>query len=156
MKTRTLRLRTALVVSSLAIAAGTWPGFAAQPAPRSAAEIKELASVEQFLGLTDAELDQMQQVLTRIRAMKPTERAALRAEIEKFRQLPTAQREQLRQGWGWMPRDIQDGWREMMQGATSAEHAEIQKTLQSLPPEQRLEYRRRMVEAYLKKKAERK
>lgn len=156
MKTRTLRLRTALVVSSLAFAAGTWPGFAAQPAPRSAAEIKELTSVEQFLGLTDAELDQMQQVLARIRAMKPAERTALRAEIEKYRQLPATQREQLRQGWGWMSRDIQDGWREMMQSTTPEEHAEIQKVLHSLPPEQRTEYRRKMVEAYLKKKAEKK
>lgn len=156
MKTHLLRLRTALVVSSLALVAGTGPGHAAQPAPRSAAELKELASVEQFLGLSDAELDQMQQVLARLRAMKPAERAALRTEIEKYRQLPAAQREQLRQGWGWMPREVQDGWREMMQNTTPEEHAEIQKTLQGLPTDERLAYRRRMVETYLKKKAEKK
>ena len=63
-------------------------GIAGEPAPRSAADLKELAAVEQFLGLSDSELEQMQQVLARIRAMKPEERVALRAEVAKFRQLP--------------------------------------------------------------------
>ncbi len=128
------------------------PVAVAQPAPRSAAELKELASVEQFLGLSDAELDQMQQVLARLRAMKPAERAALRVEIEKYRQLPEAQRQQLRQGWGWMPRDVQDAWREMMQNATPERRAEVQQKLQAMTPDERLEYRRRLSEEYLKQK----
>lgn len=122
------------------------------PASRSPAELKELAAVEQFLGLSDAELEQLQQVLARIRAMKPAERMALRAEIEKYRQLPERQREQMRQGWGAMPREFQEGWREMMQSATPERHAEIQTKLQALTPEERLNYRRQLTEEYLKKK----
>ena len=129
---------------------------AAQPAARPAAELKELAAVEQFLGLSDAELDQMQQVLARIRAMKPAERAALRAEVDKFRQLPENQRQQLRQGWGWMPANIQDAWREMMQGATPERRTEIQTKMQSLPPDEKTRYRRQLVEEFLKAKAARK
>jgi hypothetical protein len=126
------------------------------PASRPTAELKELASVEQFLGLSDAELDQIQQVLTRIRAMKPAERATLRAEIEKYRQLPDAQRQQLRQGWGWMPRDVQDAWREMMQSATDARRTEIQSKLQALSPDEKMAYRRKLSEDYLKEKAAKK
>lgn len=121
-------------------------------APRPAAELKDFAAVEQFLGLSDSELDQVQQVLARIRAMKPEERAALRAEIAKFRQLPEGQRQQLRQGWGGMPREIQDAWREMMQSATPERHAEIQRKLQAMTPDERLAYRRQLTEAYLKNK----
>ena len=119
-------------------------------------ELKELAAVEQFLGLSDAELEQMQQVIARIRAMKPAERAALRTEIEKYRQLPEVQRQQIRQGWGWMPREVQDGWREMMQGATPERRAEVQARLQSMDPEARLTYRRQLVDEYLKNKAAKK
>lgn len=119
---------------------------------RSPAELKELSAVEQFLGLTDAELDELQQVLARIRAMKPAERAALRAEIDKYRQLPEQQREQMRKGWGWMPRDVQDAWREMMQGATPERRTEIQTKMQAMDPEARLNYRRQLVEEYLKSK----
>ncbi|OHE82727.1 MAG: hypothetical protein A3G75_04600 [Verrucomicrobia bacterium RIFCSPLOWO2_12_FULL_64_8] len=118
--------------------------------------VKEMAAVEQFLNLSDAELDQMLQVIGRIRAMKPEERAALRREIAQFRQLPEPQRQQLRQGWGWMPPEIQDGWRAMMQKATPERHAEIQAKLQSLPAGERATYRRQLVEEYLKQKAAKK
>jgi hypothetical protein len=138
-----------VLVGGLAVAAE-------KSAPRSTAELKELASVEQFLGLSDAELDQMQQVLARLRAMKPTERAALRTEIAKYRQLPEAQREQLRQGWGWMPRDIQDAWREMMQSATPERRTEVQTKLQAMTPDERMTYRRQLSEEYLRQKAAKK
>lgn len=141
----------------LILAASSAIGTAAEKAPaRPAAELKELASVEQFLGLSDAELDQMQQVLARIRAMKPAERTALRSEIDKFRQLPEAQRQQLRQGWGWMPREIQDAWREMMQGATPERRSEVQAKLQAMSPDERMTYRRQLTEEYLKQKAAKK
>jgi hypothetical protein len=126
------------------------------PGAKSTVELKELAAVEQFLGLSDAELEQLQQVIARIRAMKPAERTALRTEIEKFRQLPEGQRQQMRQGWSWMPREVQDGWREMMQGATPERRAEIQAKLQSMDPDARLTYRQQLVEEYLKNKAAKK
>jgi hypothetical protein len=133
--------------------------FCAEPAAapaRSPAELKELATVEQFLGLSDVELEQIQQVIARIRAMNPAERAALRTEIEKFRQLPEGQRQHLRQGWGWMPPEIQDAWREMMQAATPERRAEMQQKLQAMDPDARLAYRRQLVDEYLKNKAAKK
>ena len=124
---------------------------AAPPAATPAA--KELAALDQFLNLSDAELAQMEQVIARVRAMTPAQRAALRDEIATFRKLPEPQRQQLRQGWGWMPAETQNGWREMMQGATPEKRAEIQAKLQSLPPEEKMRYRQELVEAYLKAKA---
>ena len=59
---------------------------------------------------------------------------------------------QLRQGWGGMPAEIQTGWREMMQSATPERHAEIQAKLQTLSPDEKMRYRRDLVEAYLKSK----
>ena len=87
-----------LLAGSLVLYTATFFAADSASAPgRSAAEIKELAAVEQFLGLSDLELEQMQQVIARIRAMTPAERAALRAEIEKFRQLPEGQRQEAQQ-----------------------------------------------------------
>jgi len=146
-----------LLAGSLVLNPAALSAAESAPAPgRSPAEIKELAVVEQFLGLSDLELEQMQQVIARIRAMKPAERAALRAEIEKFRQLPEGQRQELRQGWGGMPREVQDGWREMMMGATPERRNEIQQKLQAMEPDARLAYRRQLVDDYLKQKAARK
>ena len=116
----------------------------------------ELAALDQFLNLSDAELAQMEQVIARVRAMSPAQRAALRDEIAKFRQLPEPQRLQLRQGWGWKPAGIQDGWREMMQGAPPEKRAEVQAKLQALTPDQKTGYRRKLVEEYLKAKSAKK
>lgn len=124
---------------------------AATPAPSSPAA-GELAALEQFLNLSDADLAQMEQAIARVRAMTPAQRAALRDEITAFRKLPEPQRLQLRQGWGGMPPEIQNGWREMMQGATPERRAEIQARMQSLAPDEKTRYRRELVEAYLKKK----
>lgn len=112
----------------------------------------DLAALEQFLTLSDAELAQMADAIARVRAMTPAQKEQLRKEIVAFRQLPPQQRQQLRQGWGWMPPEIQNGWREMMQHATPERRAEIQAKLQSLGPAEKTEYRRQLVEEYLKKK----
>lgn len=155
---------TLLLICLIPLGTATWAAEAAAPAKSPAAKAQpnarspgELAALEQFLNLSDAELAQLQDVIARIRAMTPAERAALREEIAAFRQLPERQRMQLRQGWGMMPPEIQDGWREMMQNTTAEEHAQIQKKMQSLTsPEERMRYRRELVEAYLKAKAAKK
>lgn len=121
------------------------PGQAA--APRAEAEA-DLAVLEQFLTLSDAELAQVEQAVAQVRAMSPAERAALREQIAAFRQLPADERARMRQGWGGMAPEIRQGWREMMQAATPERRAEIHAHLQSLSPEERVEYRRRLVEAY--------
>lgn len=127
------------------------------PAPPAAStSASELAALEQFLNLSDAELAQMEAVIARIRAMTPAQRTTLRTEIAAFRQLPEQQRQQLRQGWGGMPAEIQTGWREMMQSTTPERHAEIQAKLQTLTPDEKMRYRRDLVEAYLKAKAAKK
>jgi hypothetical protein len=120
------------------------------PAPSSDGE---LAALEQFLNLSDAELAQMEAVIARIRAMTPAQRATLRTEVAAFRRLPEQQRLQIRQGWGGMPADIQSGWREMMQRAKPERRAEIQTKLQGLTPDEKMRYRRDLVEAFLKEKS---
>jgi len=123
-----------------------------QPASPSSAG-KELAALQHFLDLTNDDLDQMQRVITRIRSMGPEERATLRREIEKFRGLPEAQRRNLRQGWGAMNRDLQEGWRQMMLAATPEQRAEIQARLQAKSPEEKTDLRRKLVEDYLQREA---
>ena len=145
-----------LVFAWLAVAAPLRAADAPLAPSHPPADLKEMAAVEQFLDLPDADLDQMQQVIARIRAMTPEQRAAMRAEIARYRQLPEPQRLQLRQGWGWMPREIQDGWRELMQSATPERRAEIQTKLQALAHEQKTAYRRQLVEEFLKAKADKK
>lgn len=112
----------------------------------------ELQALERFLSLSDAELAQMADAIARVRAMTPGQRAALSKEIAAFRALPQPQREQLRQGWGWMPPEIRAGWHEMMQNATPERRATIQAKLQSLGPAEKAAYRRSLVEQYLKEK----
>lgn len=125
---------------------------AAEPSSRDAAareQARDFASVEQFLGLSDAELDEIREVIERIRAMTPAQRVALRDEIAAFRRLPEPQRRELRQGWGRVPPEIRDGWRELMHAASPEQRNEIHATLQALSPEERLAYRQKLVEEYL-------
>lgn len=153
MKTKTLSI---LIAHWFLLAASVRAAEAPAAPARSPAELKEMATVEQFLELSDTDLDQAQQVIARIRAMKPQERAALRGEIARYRQLPEAQRQQIRQGWGGMPPEIQNGWREMMQGATPERRTEIQTKMQALAPDEKTTYRRQLVEEHLKAKAAKK
>ena len=129
-------------------------------APMKAAEVpssvEEMAVIEKFLCLSDPELEQMARVIERLRAMQPAERSALRQEIAQYRQLPERQRAQLRRGWGGMPQEVQNGWREMMQAASPERHAEIQAKLQSLPPDGKAAYRRELVEEFQKAEAAKK
>ena len=123
------------------------------PAPPATGE---MAALEHFLDLSDEDLDQMQQVITRIRAMSPEEKTALRIEMERFRQLPPMERRQLRLGWGALEEKLQDAWRRMMQGATPELRAEIRTELQLLPPEEKGSYRRQMAEKFLEQEAKKK
>lgn len=139
----------ALVLPASMIANASNASAPAAPAP-------DLVNLERFLDLSDAELAQMADAIARVRALTPAQRAALKREIAAFRQLPEPQRQQIRQGWGGMPPEIQAGWRDLMQNATPEEHAAIQSKLQSLSPEEKHTYRRTLVEAYLKAQAQKK
>ncbi len=161
MKTSLARALTATTALILAAVPPLAAADSASPS-RPPAEIKEMAAVEQFLDLSDAELDQLLEVIARIRAMPPEQRTELRQEIAKYRQLPETQREQMRRGWGqrhpgmgpgagWgqMPAEIRAGWRDMMHDCTPEQQADIVAKLQALPPDQRNAYRRQLVEQYL-------
>jgi hypothetical protein len=147
-----------ILFAAFILSAGAQPGpgkAQASPAPGSPqATAAELAALEQFLRLSDAELAQLEQVIARIRAMKPAERAAMCNQIMAYRQMPEAQRMHLRLGWGGVPPEVQAAWRDMMHGATPERRAEIQAKMQSLPPEEKADYRRALVDEFLRQKAE--
>jgi hypothetical protein len=147
-----LRILFLLVAALYASAQTRAPQASGSTAAPTSAGSADLVALERFLALSDDELAQMADAIARVRAMTPAQRAALRDQIVSFRQLPEPQRMQLRQGWGWMPAEIQNGWREMMQGATPEERAAIQSKMQSLSPDERMRYRRELVETYLKAK----
>ena len=148
MNTRTLLV--ALLLPIAVHAQPVKPPPAAVPTPTPPSDSAELVALDQFLNLSDAELAQMAAAIARVRAMSPAQREQLRQEIAAFRDLPEPQRERLRQGWAAVPPEIQAGWREMMQHITPQQHAAIQACLQSLSPAERVAYRQRLVEEYLK------
>lgn len=149
MQTRLLA-SVALLFWVLPASAQTSPQAPRSSPPASSGSAAELAALERFLDLSDEELAQMADAIARLRAMTPAQRAALRGEIAAFRQLSEPERQQIRQGWGGMPAEIQDGWRDMMHSATPEERAAIQTKMHSLSSDERTLYRRTLVEAYLK------
>lgn len=144
-----MKTKLTLILVLGALAGGPVSVAAEEPPLRPAPQ--EMAALEHFLDLTDSDLDQMQRVIARIRAMTPVERAALRAEIEKFRRLPEAERHQLRLGWGALTPDLQQAWRRMMQAASPERRVEIQQRMQALRPEQKAALRRELAEEFLRR-----
>jgi hypothetical protein len=151
-----LRVLVFPAVALLAAAQNPPPPSPRPSLPPSSANADELAALERFLTLSDEELAQMADAIARVRAMTPPQRAALREQILSYRRLPEPQRMKMRQGWGWMPPEIQHGWREMMQNATPEQRTAIHTAMQSLPPDEKMRYRRKVVEDYLKAQAEKK
>jgi hypothetical protein len=132
-----------LLALLLTLGLPAWLGAQSSAAPASP---HEMAAVDQFLALDDHALDELLAAITRIRAMSPEERAALRQEIARFRALPDAQRQQLRQGWGGgLGASEQDQWRRLMQSASPERRAEIHARLQALPPAERAAYRQQLL-----------
>jgi hypothetical protein len=108
----------------------------------------ELAALEQFLGLSDAQLDQLIDALQRVRAMTPEERVGFAKAIRDYRQLPGEQRRQIRDGWGRQSDASRDDWRRMMQALGPDERARIQAELQAADPDQRVQRRLEILEAW--------
>lgn len=142
-----------IFLMSLILASPGVPGARAEsPAPEKAPPtVKEFASVEKFLSLSDAELEQLQQAIARIRALSPAERAALRQEIAHYRSLPAEQQHRMRQGWSTPEQPGQ--WKEMMQHLPAARRQEIQAKLQSLPHKEKAAYRQQVLEEYARSKS---
>lgn len=139
----------ARILTCLVALASVAPLGAAESTPAPAGE---LAALEQFLALGDAELAQLQQAIARVREMTPAQRAGLRAQIERFRQLPAPQREALRRSWGQETPEMRAGWREMMQSLDEPARAAVRRRLEAAKPEERLAVRREMVERYLRER----
>lgn len=108
----------------------------------------EFSALERFLAMSDAELEETQQAVARVRAMTPEQRAQLRAQIAEFRQLPTERRDEIRGGWGWHDARDRDDWRTMMRAKSPEERAAVQAELQALPADQRLGRKRALLELW--------
>lgn len=138
-----------LFALGVAVASAADPALAA-PSGHAPGSGMEMATLERFLDLSDDELEQMQRAIALIRAMNPEQRAALRREVDKFRQLPDGERQQLRRGWGALEAGQQEAWRRMMHAASAERRAQIQAELQALPPDKKSDYRRRLTEEFLR------
>lgn len=144
-----LFLLTAVMAATGLMAQGGPPPHAGPRAHASVVAVgDDLAALDQFLAMDDAQLDQLQQAITRVRAMTPVERASLRARIVDYRQLPTEQREKVRAGWGWQSEADRNDWPLMMRSLPDAERSAIHTELQSLPPEQRATRKHTLLETW--------
>lgn len=101
----------------------------------------ELVALEQFLKLSDEQLDQLIAALKRLRAMDERQRGEFASEVLSFRALPVEERRNLREGWGQRGRAASDEWREMVRELDPREHRKLQQHLQSLTPEERVRFR---------------
>ena len=109
---------------------------------------QELAALEQFLRLSDEELDRIQEAIGRVRAMPLEERRAHAEEIVRFRSLPAEERTRIRDGWGWRSARDRDDWRAMMQGLSPEERQEIHEKMRNVDPGERTALRLEILERW--------
>jgi hypothetical protein len=147
MKTIVILLSTILATIGLMAEGGPPPHTDSQARTATAAS-DDLAALDQFLAMDDAKLDQLQQAITRVRAMTPTERANLRHQIAEYRRLSSEQREKVRAGWGWLNDSDRNDWPQMMHSLPDAGRAAIQSEIQALPPEQRAIRKHALLESW--------
>jgi hypothetical protein len=118
------------------------------PANPESLSQQELAALEQFLRLSDEQLDRIQQAVARVRAMSAEERKAHAEEIVRFRDLPPDERSRIRDRWGWQNARDRDDWRTMMQALSPEERQKVHEKMQSLPPGERTAYRVEILEQW--------
>ena len=151
-----LLLATAVFVAQpLAVAAPAELATTGRRNDATASPSEDFPALERFLTLSDEQLDRIQQAVAKVRAMSPAERAALHAQMQAFRQLPEAKREQVRAGWGWQNEQDRADWPSMMRSLPPSERAAIQAELQSLPPEHRSARKHALLNKWREAKAER-
>jgi hypothetical protein len=139
-------------ILSLAVALCFCGAVAAYGAEETATERplsqQELAALEQFLSLSDEQLDRIQAAVARVRAMSIEERKAYAEEIVRYRSLPREERAQIREGWGWQSAGDREDWRAMMQALTPEERRELHEAMHRLPHGERTEYRLKVLEKW--------
>ncbi|HEY0945741.1 MAG TPA: DUF3106 domain-containing protein [Opitutaceae bacterium] len=135
-----------IVASPLLRAQGGPPAHAGQRMAVGAGD--DLAALDRFLSLSDAELDQLQQAIARVRAMTPAERAGLREKMLAYRRLPAGERENLRLGWGWLNEQDRSDWPAMMHALPPEEREAIRVQVLALPPEERAARKHALLEQW--------
>ncbi len=131
-----------LTSSSLrAEASATAPSAATQSA-------EETAALEKFLSMNDAQLDQLQQAIAKVRAMSPAQRSALKAKMLSYRALPETERSRVREAWGWVDDKDRGDWPQMMRSLSNEGRSAIQAEVQSLAPEKRASRKHEILEAW--------
>ena len=108
----------------------------------------DLAALDQFLSMSDSELDQLQSAIARVRAMSPAEREAFRQKMIAYRQLPEGERQQVQQRWGWQSEQDRSDWSVMMRSKTEPERSAIQTDVQSQPSDQRAARKHAILETW--------
>lgn len=144
----TLFLSAALTSIGLMAQGGPPPHAGPRNHTTGIAVSDDLAALDQFLTMDDAQLDQLQQAITRVRSMTPAERASLRTRIADYRRLPVEQREKVRAGWGWLNEADRNDWPSMMRSLPEAERSAIQTEIQSLSPDQRATRKNTLLKAW--------
>lgn len=122
----------------------------AQPPAGSAG----LATLDQFLSLDDAALEQLEATIRRIRQMTPEERRSLQDQIARFRQMPDTEKKSLQTSWGQLDREIRKAWRDYMFALEPSEREAVREEMQRIPAEERTNWRisRLTEEGFLEKK----
>jgi hypothetical protein len=138
--TRSFKTVVWVLFLSVGMSADAWaqggpPAGAGSGATVKTAAQDELAALDQFLGMNEAELSAVQKAVAKVQAMSPAERAKLRAALHTYRCLPESKRQQLRCEW----KDATEHreWSERMRAKTADERTAMQTELQALPPEAR-------------------
>jgi hypothetical protein len=128
------------------------PSLAGAESPREGETLsqQELAALEQFLTLSDEQLDRIQAAVARVRSMPLEERQAYAQEIIRLRSLPQEERAQIRQGWGWQTPEDREDWRTMMQKLSPKERQELHESMGELPPGERVQFRVKVLEEWRK------
>lgn len=136
MKTQILTLLIICLSPCLVFAKGPGPGsggpYRAEPG---------MAALEQFLSMSDSELEQLEETIRRIRQMTPDEREQYRRKLATYQQLPDEQRQHIRNAWGKLDARIRAAWREYMMALEAGERQRVHERLRAAEPESRTRLR---------------
>ncbi len=148
------------LLALLLLLSGTGPSVFAQSGPPAWAgqgrhlteagteASEDLVALDRFLTMNDAQLDQLQKAIEKVRSMTPTQRAVLKKQMLEYRKLPAEQRDQIRAGWGWQSEADRNDWPVMMRSKPEADRARVQAEIQALPPESRAAHKHDLLEQW--------
>lgn len=141
-----------LAAAGMLRAQGGPPAHAGQGAGRGAvaaatAGAEDVAALERFLSMSDAELAALQKAIARVQAMSAEEKATIRARLRTYCEASDEQRAQWRRG-GFSEKE-HACWAAHMHALAPEARAELQAKLHALPAEQRTEQRRAWLQTWM-------